>query len=54
VFRCDLPLLGSAELILRVTAGAARTTVEQKKALATQSHAFNLNNKKFRVSRTVS
>ncbi|ORX39384.1 ubiquitin-conjugating enzyme/RWD-like protein [Kockovaella imperatae] len=31
-----------------ITAGAAKTTVEQKKALAKQSHAFNLNNKKFR------
>ncbi|ORY28807.1 ubiquitin-conjugating enzyme/RWD-like protein [Naematelia encephala] len=31
-----------------ITAGAVRTTDEQKKALAKQSHAFNLGNKKFR------
>ncbi|KAK1920788.1 ubiquitin-conjugating enzyme/RWD-like protein [Papiliotrema laurentii] len=31
-----------------ITAGAARTTDEQKRALAKTSHAFNLNNKKFR------
>ncbi|WVQ92973.1 hypothetical protein IAU59_000035 [Kwoniella sp. CBS 9459] len=31
-----------------ITAGAVRTTDEQKKALAKQSHAFNISNKKFR------
>ncbi|WVF65297.1 hypothetical protein IAT40_000021 [Kwoniella sp. CBS 6097] len=31
-----------------ITAGAVRTTDEQKKALAKQSHGFNISNKKFR------
>ncbi|KAK8844079.1 hypothetical protein IAR55_006873 [Kwoniella newhampshirensis] len=31
-----------------ITAGAVKTTDEQKRALAKQSHAFNLNNRKFR------
>ncbi|WVQ81197.1 hypothetical protein IAT38_003319 [Cryptococcus sp. DSM 104549] len=31
-----------------ITAGAVKTTDEQKKILAKQSHAFNLNSKKFR------
>ena len=39
-----------AQLTCRVTAGGIRTTAEQKKALAKTSHAFNLNNRKFRVS----
>ena len=34
----------------RITAGAVRTTDEQKKTFAKQSHTFNLSNKKFRVS----
>lgn len=33
-----------------ITAGAVKTTDEQKRQLAAQSHAFNLNNRKFRVS----
>lgn len=33
-----------------ITAGAVKTTDEQKRQLAAQSHGFNLNNKKFRVS----
>lgn len=32
-----------------ITAGAVKTTDEQKRVLAAQSHAFNLNSKKFRV-----
>ncbi|WWD21265.1 hypothetical protein CI109_105749 [Kwoniella shandongensis] len=31
-----------------ITAGAVKTTDEQKRALAKQSHTFNLNNRKFR------
>lgn len=33
-----------------ITAGAVKTTDEQKRQLAAQSHGFNLNNRKFRVS----
>ena len=33
----------------RITAGAVRTTDEEKRALAKQSHQFNLNNRKFKV-----
>ncbi|RXK39012.1 ubiquitin-conjugating enzyme E2 J2 [Tremella mesenterica] len=33
-----------------ITAGAVKTTVEEKRALAKSSHAFNLSNKKFRYS----
>jgi ubiquitin-conjugating enzyme E2 J2 len=32
-----------------ITAGAVKTTDEQKRQLAAQSHGFNLNNRKFRV-----
>lgn len=32
-----------------ITAGAVKTTEEQKHQLATQSHAFNLKSKKFKV-----
>lgn len=35
----------------RITAGAVRSTEAEKKALAKQSHAFNISSKKFRVSR---
>lgn len=40
----------SIPLTVSITAGAVRTTVEQKKVLAKQSHEFNLKSKKFRVS----
>lgn len=35
----------------RITAGAVQTSSVEKKALAKQSHAFNLNNRKFKVRR---
>jgi hypothetical protein len=34
---------------IRITAGAVKTTDEQKRQLATKAHTFNLNSKKFRV-----
>jgi hypothetical protein len=39
--------------VLRMTAGGAKSTIEQKKALAKTSHAFNLGNRKFKVSYSV-
>lgn len=36
-------------LVIRITAGAVKTTNEEKRLLAKQSHAFNLRSKKFRV-----
>jgi ubiquitin-conjugating enzyme E2 J2 len=33
-----------------VTAGGIKTTEEEKKKLAAESHAFNLKSKKFKVS----
>lgn len=36
--------------MVRITAGAVRSTEAEKRALAKTSHGFNISSKKFRVS----